>query len=189
MQRFISPVTQEWSGDSQGYRYCSGVPPSIPIHLVFQLWTCPWPLNSSGEHHLGTADDRALFLVEHWADKARQAQSQLQALCCELFCFAWMCNQSEGEEDQGFVLPFSLNKCVCTVQGFGTPTGSGILLMSWRNLTKRLWHENLALYRKWQLMAGEPRGWVNNGHREDLLGGMLLLWFDLKSHFVSCGRW
>ncbi|KAF2988212.1 hypothetical protein EK904_007194, partial [Melospiza melodia maxima] len=28
---------------------------------------------------------------------------------------------------------------------------------------------------------------VNNGHREDLLGGILLLWFNLKSQFVSCG--
>lgn len=47
VQHFISPITL-WSGGSQGYRYCSEVPPAIPIHLIFQL--CPWPLNSSGEH-------------------------------------------------------------------------------------------------------------------------------------------
>lgn len=37
------------TGMEWGCRYCSGDPAAVPIHLVFQLWMCPWPLSSSGE--------------------------------------------------------------------------------------------------------------------------------------------
>lgn len=159
MQHFISPMTLEWSGESQGYRYGSRVPPAVPIHLSFQLWSVPSPWTPGREHHLGTAD--ALSPVS-CAALGCQSQASSEAapgtlLWAALLC--WKCNQSEGGEDKGFVVPFSLNKYVCIVKSFGTPTGSALLLMSWRNLAKRLWHEKLALYRKWQLMAGEPRGW------------------------------